>query len=81
MGKIKMLLGLTAACAACCAVPFIPVAVAALGGLGLAGLGAALSGWWLAIAGTAIVVLAAAFHFHRRRTAMSCAVPAADGRG
>ncbi len=81
MTKTKTMLGLAAACAACCAVPFVPIIVTALTGFGLAGIGAALSGWWLAIAGTALVALAAAVLFYRRRAATRCAGPVADANG
>lgn len=76
MGKLKVMLGLAAACAACCAVPLaLPLIVAASAGLGVAGIGAAFSTWWLAFAGLAVAGIGAAVLFHRRRSVDRCGVP------
>ncbi len=72
MNKLKILLGLTAACAACCAAPLaLPFIVAILGGVGLAGIGTLLADGWVAIAGVALAILAAIVLF-RRRAAAQC---------
>ncbi len=76
MGKLKVVFGLAAACAACCAVPLaLPLVVAASAGFGVAGIGAALSTWWLAFAGMAVAGIGAAVLFHRRRSVDRCEVP------
>jgi len=73
MTKPKMLLGVAAACAACCAAPLaLPVLLAAFTGAGLAGIGAAVSAWWLAAAGLAVVGVSALAIFRRRRAAQGC---------
>lgn len=69
MAKLKVILGLTAACAACCAAPLaLPFILAAIGGVGLAGIGTLFAEWWLALAGLALIVVVAL----RRRTSAQC---------
>lgn len=73
MAKEKVILGVVAACAACCAVPIaLPFLIAAFAGAGLAGIGAAVSTWWLAAAGLALAAVAAAIYVHRRRAGRGC---------
>lgn len=72
MTKLKALLGLTVACAACCAAPLaLPFLLALFGGAGLAGIGALLTEWWLAIAGASLAV-AATILLLRRRAPAGC---------
>jgi small neutral amino acid transporter SnatA (MarC family) len=76
MGKLKLLFGLGAACAACCAIPLaVPLIAAASTGLGFAGLGAALSSWWVVVAGLAAAAIGLAVFLHRRHSIERCAVP------
>ena len=70
MTKLKALLGLTVACAACCAVPIaLPFLLALFGGAGLAGTGALLAEWGIAIAGASIAATAAILLLRRRAPA------------
>ncbi|MBM3546388.1 MAG: hypothetical protein FJX54_05520 [Alphaproteobacteria bacterium] len=66
MAKLKLLLGLGAAC---CAIP-LAVPLLAAAGVGLAGAGAILSTWWIAIAGAAAATVGG-FLLHRHRAARS----------
>lgn len=72
MSKIKVFLGLTAACAACCAVPLaLPMIAAAMTGAGIAGIGTYASRWELIVLGLGAVTVGT-FLLIRRRRASNC---------